>query len=106
MTPTKVFLVAMALAVPALSFSSTTAEAKRIEQACMRSDRNRASAPLCGCIQRVADQVLTRSDQRLAAKFFSDPQLAQDIRQSDRRKHEEFWLRYRNFGSTAQRVCR
>lgn len=81
------------------------AEAKRIERACLSSDRAAANPSLCGCIQRVADQVLTRADQRLAARFFKDPQRAQDIRQSDRSDHEAFWKRYRIFGSTATNVC-
>lgn len=106
MTHTKAFLASVLLALPVLSVTVTAAEAKRIERACINSDRNRASGQLCGCIQRVADQVLTRSDQRLAAKFFDDPQMAQDIRQSDRNSHEEFWKRYKSFGYTAQKVCR
>ncbi len=95
-----------ALIAAALLLSAPAAEAARIERACLKSDRTAASAPLCGCIQRVADQILTRSDQRLAAKFFKDPQMAQDVRQSDRSNHEDFWRRYKAFGQTAQRVCR
>ncbi|MBE3639397.1 hypothetical protein [Mangrovicoccus algicola] len=89
-----------------LVLTATTAMAARIEKACLRSERTAASAPLCTCIQRVADQTLTRSDQRMAAKFFRDPQMAQDIRQSDNDRHSDFWRRYRTFGTTAQRVCR
>lgn len=94
------------LALPPLTLATTgPAEAKRIERACLNSDRRAANPPLCRCIQRVADQVLTRSDQRLASKFFSDPQRAQDVRQSDRASHEAFWLRYKAFGSTAEAIC-
>lgn len=82
----------------------TAAEAGRIERACLKSDRN-PSRTICGCIQRVADQILTGSDQRLAARFFSNPQLAQDTRQSGDRRKEEFWLRYKAFGETAEKVC-
>jgi hypothetical protein len=89
----------------ALMLPAGPAEAKRIERACLSSDRQAATPQLCGCIQRVADQILTRSDQRLAARFFADPQMAQDIRQSDRDSHEQFWQRYRAFGTTAANVC-
>ncbi|WP_240722520.1 hypothetical protein [Poseidonocella sp. HB161398] len=90
----------------ALLLTAPAAEAARIERACLKSDRSAASAPLCNCIQRVADQILTGSDQRLAAKFFSDPQRAQDVRQSDSASHSAFWRRYKSFGQTAQKVCR
>ncbi|MBA86309.1 hypothetical protein ACSSNL_07555 [Thalassobius sp. S69A] len=76
-----------------------------IERACMSSPRKAAGWQLCGCIQRVADQTLTRSDQRMAAKFFSDPHHAQEIRQSDNSRHEAFWLRYKDFGANAAASC-
>ena len=79
--------------------------AGRIERACLQSDRPAASRALCGCIQDAADLTLTNSDQKLAAKFFRDPHKAQEIRQSDRRSHEKFWQRYKNFGATAQAFC-
>ncbi|WP_116130950.1 hypothetical protein [Tropicimonas sp. IMCC34043] len=98
--------VAALLTVPAVISSTQTAEARStIERACMNSDRRAASKPLCNCIQRVADQMLTPSDQRQAAKFFKDPQKAQDIRQSDRDQHEEFWRRYKAFGVSAGSIC-
>lgn len=96
----------LALVAPAATgLSLQPAQAKRIERACNNSNRSAANPPLCKCIQRVADQVLTRSDQRLAARFFKDPQKAQDVRQSDRTSHEEFWLRYKTFGTTAKDIC-
>lgn len=82
------------------------AEAKRIEQACIQSDRNAASRSMCSCIQRVADQVLTVPDQRLAASFFRDPDRAQEVKMSDNRRHEQFWDRYRVFGQNASKICR
>ncbi|MGH1330990.1 MAG: hypothetical protein ACRBBK_08920 [Paracoccaceae bacterium] len=82
-----------------------SAEAGAIERACIRSDRKAASRALCGCIQNVADQVLSNGDQRLAAKFFKDPQRAQDIRQSNNSSHEVFWKRYKAFGATAEQTC-
>lgn len=94
-TPT----VALALLVLA-----TPLQAGKIERACNASDRN-ASRAVCSCIQDVADQKLTRSDQRLAAKFFKDPQLAQDTRQSDDARLEKFWKRYKTFGQAAAKAC-
>lgn len=79
--------------------------ARQIERACRQSDRSAATPQLCACIQRVADQVLTGPDQRLVARFFRDPEHAEDIRRSDSNAHERFWERYRAFGTTATRVC-
>ncbi|MHC0053715.1 hypothetical protein [Actibacterium sp. D379-3] len=76
-----------------------------IERACLSSDRKAASRSLCGCIQQAADLTLDRRDQRMAAKFFKDPHKAQEIRQSDNRSDEAFWLRYRQFGTTAETYC-
>ena len=77
-----------------------------IEKACIRSDRKAASRSLCGCIQEAANLTLSGADQRLAASFFRDPHRAQEVRQSDRRSHEDFWKRYKQFGSTAETFCR
>ncbi|WP_412565511.1 hypothetical protein [Thalassobius sp. MITS945101] len=76
-----------------------------IERACLSSPRKEKSWPLCSCIGRVANQTLSRSDQRKAAKFFKDPQKAQDTRQSDNAANERFWQRYVDFGATAAAVC-
>jgi hypothetical protein len=53
----------------------------------------------------VADIQLSGSDQRQAAKFFQDPQLAQDTRQSGNAAKERFWLRYKAFGLSAAEQC-
>ncbi|MFA5580328.1 MAG: hypothetical protein WDA25_00065 [Paracoccaceae bacterium] len=76
-----------------------------IENACMRSDRAGANRALCGCIQQVADMTLSRGDQRTAARFFKDPQRAQDMRQSGSERHSAFWRKYTAFGSTAEQFC-
>lgn len=76
-----------------------------VERACIGSERAQATPSLCRCIGGVADRALTRRDQRLAASFFSDPHLAQEIRQSDSRSDEAFWQRYKEFGETASRTC-
>lgn len=93
------FLAATLFAVP------TLVQAEAIERACNGSDRSEAHPRLCTCIQQAANLTLTTRDQRRAAKFFQDPHEAQVVRQSDRVSDEEFWLRYRSFGETAQAFC-
>ncbi len=96
-------------ALIAVSILSTTAPAVfaggKIHRACMKSDRPAVSRQLCRCIQDAADQVLTNRDQALAAKFFKDPQMAQDVRQADNARKEAFWRRYKDFGATAEAYC-
>ncbi|MDA7427352.1 hypothetical protein PGB28_02695 [Primorskyibacter aestuariivivens] len=82
------------------------AHAGTISTACMQSGRKAANRSLCKCIQFVADQSLSRADQRLAASFFRDPHKAQEIRQSDRANHEAFWERYKLFGAQAESFCK
>ena len=79
--------------------------AGQIERACAQSERVGGSARVCTCIQRIADQLLTSGEQRLAASFFEDPHRAQEVRQSDRSRDERFWLRYRQFGAVAEQSC-
>ena len=93
------------LAAAAFTFA-TPLTAGTIERACLGSDRPGASRALCGCIQDAADLTLSNSDQRRAAGFFRDPHSAQEVRTSDRGSDEAFWLRYREFGSTAESFCR
>lgn len=85
--------------------AASDAQAGRINGACLKSDRSNVNPALCACLQRVADQILTRSDQRLAARFFEEPQLAQDTRMSDTPADDAFWDRYTDFGTTAANVC-
>jgi hypothetical protein len=80
------------------------AGANPIERACNASGRA-ASRSLCSCIGQVAERTLSGSDQRRAAKFFTDPAEAQKVRASDRRSNEAFWERYSNFGSAAETYC-
>lgn len=93
----------------ALSFSFFTPAASAatglINKACMESGRARATAETCDCIQKVANQTLSRKHRRTAAKLFSDPHRAQEIRQSDRRSHEMFWEKYRAFGDAVAKTC-
>ena len=95
----------LGIAVALVMLAGGAATAGTIERACLKSDRKAASRALCGCIQTVADKTLTRSDQRRAAKFFGDPHMAQEVRQSDRASDEAFWQKYKNFGATAQAFC-
>tara|TARA_R110002096_G_scaffold327245_2_gene521190 strand:+ start:2950 stop:3255 length:306 start_codon:yes stop_codon:yes gene_type:complete len=81
------------------------ASAGTIEKACLNSDRQAASRPLCGCLQQVADLTLRSGDQRKAAKFFADPDQAQKVRMSKSDRDNAFWERYKNFGETAQVFC-
>ena len=76
-----------------------------IREACLASDRKARSTRLCGCIQGVANNALSGSQQRRAVKFYSDPHLAQQTRQSDRSSDERFWLAYKAYGEEAKRHC-
>ncbi|PZX12603.1 hypothetical protein [Celeribacter halophilus] len=87
------------------TLSPMSASAGAIERACLASDRAANNRSLCGCIQQAADLTLSNKDQRQAAKFFKNPQKAQDIRQSDNASHEAFWKRYKTFGETAAQYC-
>ena len=94
------------LTVATLGWTAPAVEAGVINRACLKSDRSAATPTLCRCIQKVANATLSRSERRKASKFFRDPHMAQEVRQSDRRGDEEFWKRYRAFGERAQTTCR
>ena len=98
-------LLAAALIAAAPLVHPVSATAGDIARACSASDRAAGDRRLCGCIQSVADQLLTRRDQRLAASFFADPHRAQEIRMSDSPSDDRFWQRYRRFGAYAARTC-
>lgn len=76
-----------------------------IERACRQSDRSAATPQLCSCIQKVANHSLSRTERRKAAKFFSDPHMAQEVRQSDRNSDEVLWKKYKAFGEKARATC-
>ena len=76
-----------------------------ISSACLAANRSAANPALCSCVQQVANQSLSTSDQTRAASFFADPQLAQDTRQSDSWSDERFWVRYRAFTDLATEIC-
>ena len=99
------FLLAGALASMAACGGGGRVVSGDISEACIAADRRAASPALCSCIQQVANQSLSGSDQARAATFFADPQLAQDTRQSDRASDERFWDRYRAFTDLAEQIC-
>ncbi|WP_170332623.1 hypothetical protein [Ruegeria arenilitoris] len=80
-------------------------EAAQIKRACLASDRTAATRDRCSCIQRVANQALTRSDQKTVAKWFTDPHQAQELKMSQTAHDDALWDRYRNFGQMAQAIC-
>ncbi|MCB6178249.1 hypothetical protein LHP98_08915 [Rhodobacter sp. Har01] len=98
-------LVVAAFAVCVLPVTGTVAAAGPIESACLRSGRDAASRALCGCIQEVADMTLKGNDQRRAAKFFRDPELAHEVWISQRPDDDAFWNRYKQFGEMAEAYC-
>ena len=77
-----------------------------IASACMAVGRKGATRTRCGCIQAAADRTLSRGDQRRGAAFFEDPHRAQETRQSDRARDEEFWTTWKAFAAGAERLCR
>ena len=99
----KAVLSATALALALLA--PAAAVAGPIETACNRSDRAAANRAVCRCIDQVAGRMLTRSEQRRAARFFRDPDEAQRVRMSRDQGDRDFWTRYRAWGETAQAMC-
>ncbi|MEM8590925.1 MAG: arginine transporter [Pseudomonadota bacterium] len=77
-----------------------------ISRACIDADRRAATTQLCQCVQAVANDTLSSREQARAARFFADPQQAQDTRQSDNVALERFWTRYRAFADRAETICR
>ena len=92
-------------AAVAVSGMASAALAGPIEGACLRTERAAGNRALCNCIQSAADQTLRWSDQRKAAKFFTNPDRAQQVRMSKSDGDNAFWARYKAFGQTAQASC-
>ncbi|MFT6677189.1 MAG: hypothetical protein ACJAVM_003401 [Sulfitobacter sp.] len=76
-----------------------------VQSACQQANRKSASRARCGCVQAVANQSLSASDQRRGAKMFNDPHQLQEIRQSDNSGNERFWKAWKAFGQDASRLC-
>jgi hypothetical protein len=94
-----IYAVVLSLAAPA------QAGLGALDRACRKSNRPSATPEMCRCIQRVANDSLTRSERRKAAKFFKDPQRAQNMRQSDRSSDKIMWKKYKVFGQRAREIC-
>ena len=100
------FLPALLLAFSfAGALAPLPASANPIERACLQSNRPAANRSLCTCIGQAAQRTLTGSQMREGARFFTDPQRAQDVRTSNSRRHEDMWRAWRNFGQTAEAMC-
>lgn len=93
------------IAAAAVALTAPFALAGPIDSACMGSDRGTGNRQTCGCIQQVADQTLSRADQRRAARFFRDADEAQKVRMSKSDADNAFWARYKNFASAAEAYC-
>ncbi|MTH76171.1 hypothetical protein [Paracoccus aestuariivivens] len=93
------------IAAAAIALTTPLAVAGPIDSACAKSERSARNGRLCGCIQQVADQTLSRSDQRRAARFFRDADEAQSVRMSNSDADNAFWARYTRFAATAEAYC-
>ncbi len=100
----KKFLL-IAVCAASVTAVANVADAAKIKQACLASDRSAATRARCTCIQRVADQALTRGDQKTVAKWFEDPHQAQELKMSQTARDDALWDRYQNFCQMAQAVC-
>lgn len=94
------------IAAAAIVLTTPLAMAGPIDSACVRSDRGARQSALCGCVQQVANQTLSRADQRRAARFFRDPHEAQVVRMSKSDRDNAFWARYKRFAGAAEAYCR
>lgn len=94
------------IAAAAIALTAPLAMSGPVSSACVASDRARGQSALCGCIQQVANQTLSRSDQRRAASFFRDPHEAQVVRMSKSNSDNAFWARYKRFTGAAEAYCR
>lgn len=102
----RLFLSVCVVAIAAGAGMTLPASANPIERACLQSDRPSVTRGLCSCIGAAADRTLSRSQMRNGARFFRDPQRAQEVRMSDRRSDEALWQAWRNFTETAEALCR
>jgi hypothetical protein len=93
------------LATALLIAGASAAIAGPIGNACNASPRSKGDRALCDCIQQAADRTLSRAEQRRAARFFKDPDEAQQVRASKSDQDNEFWARYRAFGDMAEAYC-
>lgn len=76
-----------------------------IQKACQTDRRKASSRARCGCVQAVANQTLSTSEQRRGAKFFKNPAKLQEVRQSDNPANERFWKAWKAYGQAAAALC-
>ncbi len=99
------FLLIALCATSISAVAPAPTEAAQIKRACLASDRSAATRQRCSCIQRVANQALTRSDQKQVAQWFKDPHQAQELKMSQTERDDALWDRYQVFGQMAQAIC-
>lgn len=92
-------VLALSLSISAPAYAAGTTEA-----ACLRSDRS-PGREACACAQAVADQTLSQSDQKIAAKIIADPDHFYTYYGSDAPRRKAFLERYRNWGSLTEQHC-
>jgi hypothetical protein len=85
--------------------ASLPGHAGPIDAACLSSGRDEANRTVCACVQQVADQTLDNADQRRAARFFRDPELAHKTMMSQSARDTAFWARWESFGAQAELYC-
>lgn len=95
----------MAWAALMAGLTPPIAHAGPISAACLTSGREEANRSICACAQSVADQTLDGADQRRAARFFRNPELAHKTFLSDTPRDDAFWARWTAFGAQAELYC-
>lgn len=98
-------IVLCAASLAMASTHSAEASTGQIKRACIASDRSGATRQRCNCIQRVANDALSRSDRKTVAKWFTDPGQAQRVKMSKSAHDDALWDRYEAFGQLAQAIC-
>ena len=74
------------------------------ENACLRSERS-PGREICSCAQNLADQMLTRSDQRAAAEIIAEPDIYLEYKYTENQSKQTFLERYRTWGETTAQYC-
>ena len=100
------FTIAFGAALLASAIPTASAARGDIQRACMASGSQAATRQRCNCIQGVANDTLSRGDQRTVAKWFTDPHQAQEVKMSKTAEDDTLWERYEVFGQLAQAACR
>jgi hypothetical protein len=72
------------LCIPSISYSEA------LKKACMEAKQIKSSR-VCQCLQKTADQTLTRSEQLRVVTFLKNPDISQAVKASERRTDKMFW---------------